>query len=61
MGMLGGLFGSAAHIKSLAGAEDQNEAIELLNVLLNKGVSVDHLRKLAAMSDAKLKSLLLML
>lgn len=61
LGMVGGLFGGAAHVKSLAGAEDQHEAIELLNVLMNKGVTVDHLRKLADMSDAKLKSLLLML
>jgi len=61
MGMLGSLLGNSGTVKSLAGADDQNEAIELLNVLLNKGVTVDHLRKLSEMSDTKLKSLLLML
>lgn len=61
MGMIGSLLGNSGTVKSLAGADDQNEAIELLNVLMNKGVTVDHLRKLSEMSDAKLKSLLLML
>lgn len=61
MGMIGSLLGNSGTVKSLAGADDQNEAIELLNVLMNKGVTVDHLRKLSDMSDAKLKSLLLML
>ena len=61
MGMLGNLLGNSGTVKSLAGADDQNEAIDLLNVLLNKGVTVDHLRKLSEMSEPKLKSLLLML
>jgi len=61
MGMIGSFLGNSGTVKSLAGADDQNEAIELLNVLMNKGVTVDHLRKLSEMSDAKLKSLLLML
>ena len=61
MGMIGSLLGNSGTVKSLAGADDQNEAIDLLNVLLNKGVTVDHLRKLSEMSDTKLKSLLLML
>jgi hypothetical protein len=48
---------------SIAGIEvgETNEAITILNSLMNKGVTVDHLRKLDDMSGAKLKSLLLML
>jgi hypothetical protein len=48
---------------SLAGIEEgnENEAIIILNSLMSKGVSVDHLRKLNAMSSAKLSSLLAML
>lgn len=38
-----------------------NEAIMYLNNLMNKGVTVEHLRKLDEMSNAKLQSLLLML
>jgi len=61
LGLVGGLFQGSGVVKNLAGADDQNEAIELLNILLNKGVTVDHLRKLTEMSDLKLKNLLLML
>ena len=48
---------------SIAGIDDvnENEAILILNSLMSKGVSVDHLRKLNAMSPAKLNSLLIML
>jgi hypothetical protein len=48
---------------SIAGIDDvnENEAIMILNSLMSKGVSVDHLRKLNAMSPAKLSSLLIML
>jgi hypothetical protein len=48
---------------SIAGIDDvnENEAISILNSLMSKGVSVDHLRKLNAMSPAKLSSLLIML
>ena len=38
-----------------------NEAIELLSNLMDKGVTVDHLKKLNQMSNAKLQSLLIML
>lgn len=48
---------------SLAGIDEanENEAIIILNSLMSKGVSVDHLRKLDAMSTTQLKSLLSML
>ena len=38
-----------------------NEALELLSNLMDKGVTVDHLKKLNQMSNAKLQSLLIML
>ena len=38
-----------------------NEAIELLSNLMDKGVTVDHLKKLNQMTNAKLQSLLIML
>lgn len=47
----------------LAGIEEgnENEAILILNSLMSKGVSVEHLRKLDQMSTVQLKSLLAML
>jgi len=47
----------------MAGVDEtyENEAILILNNLMQKGVTVDHLRKLDQMSNAKLQSLLLML
>ena len=38
-----------------------NEALVLLSNLMDKGVTVDHLKKLDQMSNAKLQSLLIML
>jgi hypothetical protein len=48
---------------AMAGVEDgyENEAILILNNLMQKGVTIDHLKKLNEMSNAKLQSLLLML
>ena len=48
---------------AMAGVQDgyENEAIVILNNLMQKGVTVEHLRKLDEMSNAKLQSLLLML
>ena len=40
---------------------DYSEAIEILESLMSKGVSIDHLKALNKMSAAKLQSLLLML
>lgn len=47
----------------MAGVDEsyENEAIVILNNLMQKGVTTDHLRKLDQMSNAKLQSLLLML
>jgi len=47
----------------LAGIEDgqENEAIIILNSLMSKGVTIDHLRKLDQMGTMQLKSLLAML
>jgi hypothetical protein len=54
---------SGTQPSGIAGIEDgyENEAIVILNNLMQKGVTVDHLRKLDQMSGAKLQSLLLML
>ena len=58
-----GITDNDSHIAGIAGIDngDPNEAILILNSLMSKGVSVDHLRKLDSMSNAKLQSLLLML
>ena len=51
----------SAAIAGIDDLADPNEAIMILNDLINKGVTVEHLRKLNAMPDAQLKSLLMML
>jgi hypothetical protein len=57
-----GIGGTDLVATGLAGIEeDTNEAIIILNSLMNKGVSIDHLRKLNQMSTVQLKSLLNML
>ena len=57
-----GIGGTDPVATGLAGIEeDTNEAIIILNSLMNKGVSIDHLRKLNQMSTVQLKSLLNML
>jgi len=58
-----GISGMEQPAASLAGINEtnENEAILILNSLMSKGVSVDHLRKLDAMSAVKLSSLLAML
>jgi len=58
-----GISGMEQQPASIAGIEDinENEAIIILNSLMSKGVTVDHLRKLDAMSTTQLKSLLAML
>jgi hypothetical protein len=58
-----GISGMEQQPASIAGIEDinENEAIIILNSLMSKGVSLDHLRKLDAMSTTQLKSLLAML
>jgi len=65
VGYLGKILGvNASQPAGMAGIEDApdpNEAIMILNNLMNKGVTIDHLRKLDEMSNVKLQSLLLML
>jgi hypothetical protein len=57
---ISGMDGQGASIAGI-GDVNENEAIIILNSLMNKGVSVDHLRKLDAMSSTQLKTLLAML
>ena len=54
---------SGTQPNGIAGIDEayENEAIVILNNLMQKGVTVDHLRKLDEMSSPKLQSLLLML
>jgi hypothetical protein len=61
LGLVGGMFSATppTAVSGIAGINE--EAVEILNQLMNKGVTLDHLKKLAQMSDAKLKSLLIML
>lgn len=61
IGLIGGMLTHTPPIavNGIAGIND--EAIDILNELMNKGVTLEHLKKLAMMNDAKLKSLLLML
>jgi hypothetical protein len=47
--------------RAMAGVEDQPELNALVQQLLSKGVTVEHLRKLAEMPTIKIKSLLMML
>lgn len=58
-----GISGMDSQAASMAGIGDinENEAIVILNSLMSKGVNVDHLRKLDAMSSTQLKTLLAML
>jgi len=61
MGLLSGLFTKSGVPTGIAGIEDENEAISILNSLMSKGVTIDHLRKLNEMNSMKLQSLLMML
>ena len=61
MGLVGGMFAKGGQPTAIAGIEDETEAVKILQSLMAKGVTVDHLRKLDQMSSAKLSSLLLML
>lgn len=56
------LFGDSQQIQgtSIAGV-NENDPGYLLACLMNKGVTVEHLKKLNAMPDSQLKNLLLML
>jgi hypothetical protein len=60
MSLMSGLMTKGAPT-AIAGIDDEAEAVEILRSLMNKGVSIDHLRKLNEMGSAKLSSLLFML
>jgi hypothetical protein len=61
LGLIGGMFTQAPPVANSGIAGINDEAVEILNQLMNKGVTLEHLKKLANMNEAKLKSLLLML
>lgn len=62
IGALGKLFaGNAPQGSAIAGINDNNEVALIVDQLMSKGVTVDHLRKLNEMSEVRLKSLLIML
>ena len=61
LGIAGNIFGNKTQQPMAGIGEITEEAVQILDSLLKKGVSIDHLRKLNAMSDTKLNSLLIML
>jgi hypothetical protein len=52
---------SAPITQGIAGIPETHESIEILNSLMSKGVTIEHLRKLNSMSSNKLATLLIML
>jgi hypothetical protein len=62
LGMVGGMFNGGRPMNGVAGIGNvTDEAVTILDSLIKKGVSIEHLRKLDAMGNAKLQSLLIML
>lgn len=61
LSLMSGLASGLGGPKAIAGIGDETEAVEILRSLMNKGVTIDHLRKLDQMGSAKLSSLLFML
>jgi hypothetical protein len=61
MSLMSGLITKGGAPTAIAGIGDEAEAVEILRSLMSKGVSIDHLRKLNEMNNAKLSSLLFML
>jgi len=61
MSLVSGMITKGGTPTAIAGIGDEDEAIEILRSLMNKGVTIDHLRKLNEMSSGKLSSLLFML
>lgn len=61
MSLVSGMITKGGAPTAIAGIDDEAEATEILRSLMSKGVSIDHLRKLDQMSNAKLSSLLFML
>ena len=61
MSLMSGLITKGGTPTAIAGIGDEAEAVEILQSLMNKGVTIEHLRKLDQMGSAKLSSLLFML
>lgn len=61
MGLVGNMFTKTGVPTGIAGIDDTDEALKILHSLMDKGVSIEHLRKLDEMNTMKLKSLLMML
>ena len=61
MSLVSGMITKGGQPTAIAGIDDEAEAVEILRSLMNKGVTIDHLRKLNEMSSMKLSSLLFML
>ena len=61
MALVSGMITKGGTPTAIAGIGDETEPVEILQSLMSKGVTIDHLRKLDAMSSAKLSSLLFML
>ena len=61
MGLVGNMFTKTGAPTGIAGIEDTDEALKILHSLMDKGVTIEHLRKLDEMNSMKLKSLLMML
>jgi hypothetical protein len=60
MSMVSGMFTKGVPT-AIAGFGDETEPVEILQSLMSKGVTIEHLRKLDQMNNAKLSSLLFML
>lgn len=61
MGLVGNMFTKTGTPTGIAGIDDTDEALKILHSLMDKGVTIEHLRKLDEMNSMKLKSLLMML
>ena len=62
LGMVGGMLNGGKPMSGVAGIGSINEeAITILDSLMKKGVSIEHLKKLNSMTDSKLQNLLIML
>lgn len=63
IGLIDRIFSSPGKtpVTSLAGVDENAELQNLINTLFQKGVTIEHLRKLAAMPAIKIKTLLNML
>jgi hypothetical protein len=61
MALVSGMITKGGTPTAIAGFGDETEPVEILQSLMSKGVTIEHLRKLDQMNNAKLSSLLFML